>query len=730
MSTGYLVPIDDAESRVAFWADVIDAYSDEDDVVLVPFADDTAEAEAALELNRRVVLFVRTPARLLRLETRFQPPSVPAWQRALADLAATTKRDAALNTYINSLYETACPECGSSVSALAFIWDIAQASPVGKELSCPTCGFQGRAPTNTDDVVRAARFDARGLNYWFILEWLADAQDALGRELARDLVDSYSPRNLTALADITRKIDAELADDSLSQHWLRAAMLHALDAGRQTPIPTQPGHVMERNVWQLLEAGLTPGQEKPVPDLVSDLGEFFADDPTGRIALVSGPIRRLTRQLRAGGVKLILGPPPSLDVDSWTCEQMWSRWVFGRGALEGLHPPVGGWPRHVRALAATVAAVQPALGADGRAVFRFNATNPDRASALLVAMAPHAILEALVFQPPVVQPTNLFRTVGGTYQMTFAPADPESASTDPDALSVAIEDLAVEAARQVISARGEPVTYDWLVTASLARLADAGLLRAAVQLDLSVSPLAFVKQHVRQGLRAALSDGRLATAPVGPGEEPGHWCLSQRSATRSLAARVEAAVTELLSTETSITRADVYREFPGALTPEAELVDALLAAYGEQRAAGEWRRRLEPDVDRGQVVQTLLALGEQLKYAVEPQVNGAIWRDDEGGVHTFHVLENARWQKAAVNGVAPTSRCYLVVAESVANLIAVKLSRDPLLRADFAARHCSVIKVHHLLGLAETPGADRQALKKIVGLDPIIEQAEAQMPLF
>jgi hypothetical protein len=66
----------------------------------------------------------------------------------------------------------------------------------------------------------------------------------------------------------------------------------------------------------------------------------------------------------------------------------------------------------------------------------------------------------------------------------------------------------------------------------------------------------------------------------------------------------------------------------------------------------------------------------------------------------------------------------------MASLIAIKLNRDPLLRAAFAARRCSVIKVRHLLELAATPDADRQALKKIVGLDPIIEQAEAQIPLF
>jgi hypothetical protein len=170
VSIGYLIPIEDAASYVAFWAEVINTHSTEDDVVLVPFAADTAAAEAALALNRRVVLCVRTPARQLRLASRLQPPSASAWERSLAQLAATTKRDLTLNTYINGLYETACPECESPVPASAFIWDVEQGTPVGKEVSCAACGFEGSAPANSDDAALAARFDARGLNYWFILE--------------------------------------------------------------------------------------------------------------------------------------------------------------------------------------------------------------------------------------------------------------------------------------------------------------------------------------------------------------------------------------------------------------------------------------------------------------------------------------------------------------------------------------------------------------------------------
>ncbi|RME48371.1 MAG: hypothetical protein D6791_03460, partial [Chloroflexi bacterium] len=464
MGAKHLIPIDEQRPAAMFWADIIEAHSAPDDVVLVPFAMDTTIASAALKAARRVILLVRTPAQQLRLWARLVPIDEVGRRRALSRLAETTKRDTPLDLHIQSLYQTTCSVCGEQTSAIAFILDPTRQVPVEKELACQACGFLGRTSADEEDVERAAQFERRGLSFWFILEWLVDAQDTSGREIARRHLDSYSPRNLMALADITRKIDADLADDPASQHILRVWLLHALDAGRLQPDPIDETRVVERNVWHLLtHAPAADGIGIPVR-VTTELETFFRKlDPAPNVALVAGPVRRLARGLPEECITLMVGAPPVLDADAWTWEQLWSRWVFGRGAAGGggLLPPIGGWTRHVRALGATMATLLRTLHPDGHAIFHFHDGDPDRAHALLMAMAPCARIEDFVYQPPVAEPAHLFDAIGGTYHIAFTPAQPTEQPFLLNAhdLAATIEESVVDAASGVVADRAEPLPY-------------------------------------------------------------------------------------------------------------------------------------------------------------------------------------------------------------------------------------------------------------------------------
>ncbi len=302
------IPFDDRKSPATFWADIIRSYSTPGDVVLVPFAEDATIAKADHEKERRVILLVRTPAQQLRLWSSLVPLDDVEMQRALVRLAETTKRDTPLDLHILSLYQTTCPDCGKSTPATAFIWDATRGIPIEKELTCAACGFQGRAPADERDAERAARFERRGLSFWFILEWLVDAQDTSGRE-----IDKYTPRNLTALADVSRKIDAELSDDPSLQLLLRLRLLHALDAGRQQPD-------IERNVWHLLEHAPAADEIDARVRLTFEPEAFFTvyfdkaqykSEPVPNVALLAGPVRQLARQLPPACASLILGGPGS-----------------------------------------------------------------------------------------------------------------------------------------------------------------------------------------------------------------------------------------------------------------------------------------------------------------------------------------------------------------------------------------------------------------------------------
>jgi hypothetical protein len=74
-------------------------------------------------------------------------------------------------------------------------------------------------------------------------------------------------------------------------------------------------------------------------------------------------------------------------------------------------------------------------------------------------------------------------------------------------------------------------------------------------------------------------------------------------------------------------------------------------------------------------------------------------------------------------------RC-LVVPGGRARLIDLKLQRDPRLASAVYAEGWQFIKFRHLRRLMAKKDLDRYAFKTVLGLDPIVEQEGAQIPLF
>jgi hypothetical protein len=74
-------------------------------------------------------------------------------------------------------------------------------------------------------------------------------------------------------------------------------------------------------------------------------------------------------------------------------------------------------------------------------------------------------------------------------------------------------------------------------------------------------------------------------------------------------------------------------------------------------------------------------------------------------------------------------RC-LVLPGGRAQLIGLKLQRDPRLVRAVEAGGWQFIKFRHVRRLVVEEELDRHALKTVLGLDPIAEQEAAQIPLF
>jgi hypothetical protein len=109
-----------------------------------------------------------------------------------------------------------------------------------------------------------------------------------------------------------------------------------------------------------------------------------------------------------------------------------------------------------------------------------------------------------------------------------------------------------------------------------------------------------------------------------------------------------------------------------------------------------------------------------------------VWHEGGKAAHAFAVQWTAVLSPLLLDQRVHLgdARGYFVLPEGRADLVCFKIGRSPLLRRALAEGGWDFIKYCHLRHLAQRPERDRHDLKKIVGLEPIIEKPEAQLPLF
>jgi len=181
----------------------------------------------------------------------------------------------------------------------------------------------------------------------------------------------------------------------------------------------------------------------------------------------------------------------------------------------------------------------------------------------------------------------------------------------------AIEDAIRAGVHEAIRARGEPVATDRAAVAALESLAARKLLAPLTLARAGgVSELEVFLDHFRSALADAARSGIVKIELDGAAAEHVHdttvYSLGEPIDATPLDDRLEWGVWGLLSasrdveTRTLLRRA--YGLFRDVETPDRELVERCVAAYGHQGDDGRWRLRDEDALVRRQADQTLLAI--------------------------------------------------------------------------------------------------------------------------
>ena len=553
-----------------------------------------------------------------------------------------------------------------------------------------------------------------------------------------------------------------------------------------------PARFIELNVWKAFEAAYREARlwsRSPEVRLAGNLEEILAPNllswAKGRppnTFLEARTARSLARELPEGKTALIAISPPHLDPTFWSLSYLWSGWLLGPEAATALKPLLGrkraDWAWYHRAMTAFFRALQDILQTQGRLVLTFATETPVLLEALLLAANGAGFeLENLLYQPDD----------GGQHRLSFVKTMAPAVSPPmPNLVALAdeIRHLSGLATEEVLKERGEPLALSWLHNAIYARLSRTGCLyRTLAVKEEDFSALDFVAEQVESAIEEADLIRLDATDEL---RTPLWWLRKPEEAAAPLSDRVEEAVYQILRDNLILNHQALdevlYPRFPGFLTPEEALIEACLESYAEEITPGHWRLREEDqeahrEEQRMQGATQLIRLGRRLGYRVwanpvwqemtsavgkglsmnkglptepfaprqgDPQRSeteqlpfnpgslacfDVLWHEEEA-THAFLLATKATLahflKEETRDGEVYR---YLVIPSERIALIEFKLRRNPLLQKAMADGHWQIIKYCHLAWLAKAREIDRHDLKKIVGLRPIIEQPEAQIPL-
>jgi hypothetical protein len=727
----------------------VEAYTGPGESVLLPFCQGPTEVRETLAAGRQVLALNFDPLLILLVRVALDPPPARELNAAVARLGDSLKQGVPLRRYLERLYLSTCPACQRQAAVDYFVWDREQGVPVAKYLRCPACTWNGQTAVGPEDRQRLDEIPARGMQYHYVLDRvLPSSHGQMFRSRLEYLLELYSPRGLYALAEITLKIESLFPGGAINQ-VLKVLLLDCLDRcsllaalpgsmARQRGL-ARPGRYLERNVWYAFEEAAVRFQAwvgAPMPGLADTWESLHAPGTAWAGFVGQALVRDLPRRVQPRSLRLILVSPPSLDSAVWSLSYFWGAWLLGAGAVAPLLPllrqrtPDHTW--YARVMTGSFSNLVDLLRDDGRLVLILTGQRPALVEALMLAASEARLGVAVFVQSEAAGQRE------ASYRVELTPTLAQSSPVSGGALDGQIRRAAVEAAAEAIQVRGEPVSWPVLHAAVVQRLTEENLLSRALAEDTGgLHALDFVAGQVSAGL----DNPTLVCLPNSERDQEFWWLARPPDVAQPLCDRIEEAAYEVLHealvlTESGFSRA-MYARFPGPLTPDSALVAACLRAYGRESSPGYWQLRTEdlPDrrrMERETMLEHLVTLGRKLGYrAVAGDPYDVEWWLGDQARAVFVV----RWKAAVRDLMALGERArgtnpHLVIPGGRAELVSYKLAHNPVWQqaADRAAWR--FIKYRHVRQLAAQDEVDEYTLRTMVGLDPIVEQEGAQIPLF
>lgn len=759
------------------------------DLIIDPFIGSDAVVRAALAQGRRILAADSNPLVAWAARVQATLPNARDIHGALLRLGDAKKEGETLRAAVEKLYAAQCAQCGGAVVVDRFVWRKTLAGagvPAEKIYTCANCGTR-RDDTTEADRQRAQDAAPRGLSYHLLVQYLL-ADDAANTPLLKRLLQFYTPRNLNALAAVTQKLDTDFREDA-ARNVLAALMLHALDVGTslyptndELPMRQIPDEFVEVNVWRALEeAARGLSENRPGLRLASSAAQVVKS-ATPAAFIGQGGARYLLEQAADARAALVLSSPARLDPAFWELSFLWTRWLFGKHAAMPLEPLLDEkrqrWSWYGDALTHSIEDTAKLVREDASFVVAFPSGSHAMIEALMLAGAPVFALQSFAFRPArgAVRSTE-WGALRGDYQAVWKRADAGVTAAQANVVATKIRAGALQAAREIMEARGEPMAYSWLHHAGLQKLAMGNVLAEAMSLKYREGDNAF--QSLRHRMEEGFKEGFLEEIDhweekgrvlwmkregggrgAGSGERGARGMGRGREEERreergetetDLAARVEESTREIFQTRSSNSTEKLEREllgrFGGLLTPEIELVEMCARAYADL-VEGEWVAREE---NGGTFAERAMLLAKELGKHLDFQVVqdserfDLIWRIEKiipGSSHgsvrqesihedayAFRICERADFDDLISQSAVPL-RGLVIVPESQVELTRERLRRDPRWVKKLERAGWEFLRLPMMELILREDAATRPEFRLAWGLEPGLEGGQERLELF
>ena len=553
-----------------------------------------------------------------------------------------------------------------------------------------------------------------------------------------------------------------------------------------------PRQFLEINVWLAFEQACEKLKSKAAAlslPLAAETGSLFSQPGQPRPAapgLVQAyvgrqSVRSLAQGAPPGSLALIIGQPPEFDAVYWPLACLWSGWLYGRQAAEPLWSLTrrrgAAWRWYEKAVQIALQVFNKLLKPRGCMALSLSSAEPPYQGILILA-ALEAGFRLFAGRLTLDDPTAVtarFSGQPGTSHLFFARARPTAMRpVTQQELANWIREETLNAAVETLIQQGEPLSTTMLESLIWFKLAQREVLHQAASMTLEGgAPFDFVSGQIQQALSEALSqqlvwvtNGR--ATPADEEKEKGAWWLkSAPEGVRAFDNRVEEAIRDLLQSQPSWTWPTLNNRlqgmFPPPLSPEPQLVQICLAAYARELEPGKWQWLGGLESQQGQKIglfRSLVRLGNRLgcpvwlapeqeqllskagelageltagdKLRAAEGLFDAIWLRPDGKRSAFAWCDTSEIDRllARFPPAIEDEELYLIVPHAKSGLLRYKIRRSVLRRKMLRAGAWRFVKDIHIQSLAQAAEVDWQKWSQVSGLEPLVEQDEAQLPLF